>query len=447
MICTIIKSAFRTAAIGFDGRSERALALCRSRFERLIGGERGRGFGRMDMYLLLLALIYMAFISLGLPDSLLGSGWPAMHGDLNVPVSYMGIVTMVISGGTIVSSLLSDRLTRKFGTRGVTVVSVFLTALALLGFSFSTRFWHLIVFAVPYGLGAGAIDAALNNYVALHYKSKHMSWLHCFWGVGTIVSPFVMSYSLGHSNWQGGYRIVGVIQLCIALVLLVTLPVWKVNRGVSAEEQNSVGLFGILKIRGVPFLLIGFFAYCAAEATAMGWASTYFAEVKGISAEQAARFASLFYIGITSSRFVCGFVSDLLGDRKMILLGTCVLICGIVLLLIPAPTVLAVAGFVVIGFGCGPVYPSIIHSTPNNFGEKNSGSIIGIQMASAYIGSTFVPPLFGLLGRRLGFEIMPVYLIVFVILMIVMTELTFRLTRNGAGKITVSEGRERRRRG
>ena len=381
------------------------------------------------MYSFLLALIYIAFISLGLPDSLLGSGWPAMHGDLGVPVSYMGFVTMVISGGTIVSSLLSDKLTGKLGTRWVTVISVFLTAVGLFGFSFSGRFWMLIVFAVPYGLGAGAIDAALNNYVALHYKAKHMSWLHCFWGVGTIVSPFIMSYALTASVWNNGYRIVGAIQLGIALLLLVTLPVWKVNKNAQTAQQTHVGLLGALKIKGVPFLLIGFFAYCAAEATAMSWASTYFAEVKGIPAERAALFASLFYIGITASRFLSGLIADKLGDRKMIAAGAAVLLCGIALLLIPGPVVLAVIAFVTIGFGCGPIYPCIIHSTPKNFGVENSGAIIGIQMASAYVGSTFIPPLFGLLGRLLGFAILPLYLIVFILLMIAMTELTFRITK------------------
>ncbi len=381
------------------------------------------------MYSLLLALIYLAFISLGLPDSLLGSGWPAMHEDLGVPVSYMGIVSMVISACTIVSSLCSDALTRKLGTRTVTVVSVFLTAGALLGFSFANAFWMLILIAIPYGLGAGAIDAALNNYVALHYKAKHMSWLHCFWGVGTIVSPFVMGYALSHSVWNDGYRIVGWIQLGIALLLLMTLPVWKVNKPLAEQKQAHVGLLGALKIKGVPFLLIGFLAYCAAEATAMGWASTYFAEAKGVPAEQAAQLASLFYIGITVSRFVSGFVSDRLGDRRMILIGAGILLVGIVLLFVPVGGALSIAAFVVIGFGCGPIYPCIIHSTPSNFGAENSGAIIGIQMASAYVGSTFFPPLFGLLGNAVGFEIMPVYLLVFVALMLVMTECTFRITR------------------
>ena len=386
-------------------------------------------FGDIKMYSLLHALIYIAFISLGLPDSLLGSGWPVIHTDLDVPISFMGIISMTISGGTIVSSLLSDKLTGKLGTRIVTVISVFLTAFALFGFSFSTQFWMLIVFAVPYGLGAGAIDAALNNYVALHYSSKHMSWLHCFWGVGTIVSPFVMSYALTNSNWNNGYRIVGFIQLAIAILLLVTLPVWKVHNQSAEKKQQSIGLIGALKIKGVPFLLIGFFAYCAAEATAMSWASTYFTEVKGISTEKAAQFAALFYIGITVGRFLSGFVTDKLGDKKMIIIGTCILSCGIIALMIPVSyPLVSIIGFVVIGFGCAPIYPSIIHSTPNNFGAENSGAIIGIQMASAYVGSTFIPPLFGLLGNHIGFKILPVYLIVFVALMITMLELTFKVT-------------------
>lgn len=381
------------------------------------------------MYLLLLALIYIAFISLGLPDSLLGSAWPVMRIELGVPISYMGIVSMIISGGTILSSLLSDKLTTKFGTKIVTVSSVFLTVIALFGFSFSTKFWMLILFSIPYGLGAGAIDAALNNYVALHYKAKHMSWLHCFWGVGAIVSPFVMGYALTTSVWNNGYRIIGFIQLGIAVLLLATLPVWKVNKDSTEEERKSIGISKALKIKGVPFLLIGFFAYCAAEATAMQWASTYFVEVKGMSGQKAASFASLFYIGITAGRFLSGFITGKLGDQKMIIIGTTILICGIVTLFLPFNSyVIAVIAFILIGFGCAPIYPCIIHSTPQNFGAENSGAIIGIQMASAYVGSTFLPPLFGLIGKVIGFSFMPIYLLVFIVIMIVMIELTFRVT-------------------
>ncbi len=382
------------------------------------------------MYSLLLALIYIAFISLGLPDSLLGSGWPIMHEELGVPVSFMGIVTMVISGGTIVSSLFSDKLTAKLGTKIVTVISVFLTVIALFGFSFSKNFPMLIVFAIPYGLGAGAIDAALNNYVAIHYKARHMSWLHCFWGVGTIASPFIMGYALRRTVWNDGYRIVGFIQLAIALLLLVTLPVWRVNESSAQVTKKSLGITDALKIKGVPFLLIGFFAYCAAEATAMQWASTYFVEVKGVAADRAATFASLFYIGITAGRFICGFITDKLGDRKLIIIGTAVVFSGIVALSLPINSyITAVIAFIAIGVGCAPIYPCIIHSTPQNFGAENSGAIIGIQMASAYVGTTFVPPLFGLIGRAVGFSIMPLYLSVFTALMIIMVETTFRIAK------------------
>ena len=363
------------------------------------------------MTTLLLMIIYLAFISLGLPDSLVGAGWPVMHESLNVPVSYMGIITMVISGGTIVSSLFSDRLTHKLGTKHVTVISVFLTAIALFGFSCSSRFWMLILFAIPYGLGAGSIDAALNNFVAKHYTSRHMSWLHCFWGVGTVISPFVMRYALTTSTWNMGFRIISLLQFGIA-----------VEKG-----TEPVGLKRAITIKGVPTLLIGFFAYCAAEATSMGWASTYLVHNKGVSPEKAAGLASLFFIGITVGRFLSGFIMNKLGDRKMILIGTGILVVGIVLLILPvnAP-IISFAGFTIIGFGCAPIYPCIIHSTPDNFGSENSGAIIGIQMASAYIGSTFMPPLFGWIGSIVGFSIMPFYLLVFVGLMIVMVESTFK---------------------
>ncbi len=382
------------------------------------------------MYTLLLVIIYLAFISLGLPDSLLGSAWPTLHLEMNVPISYLGIITMIISGCTILSSLSSAFLNRKLGTRIVTLVSVFLTAVALFGFSFSNKFWMLIIFAIPYGLGAGAIDAALNNYVALHYRAKHMSWLHCFWGIGAIVSPFIMSYSLVNFNWSIGYRIVGVIQLVIAFILLISLPLWKVNnKQDEAIVQNNIGLFKALKIKGVIFLLIGFFAYCALEATAMSWASTFFVEIKAISEERAALFASLFYIGMTFSRFISGFISDKLGDHKMILSGIIIAAIGIIFLFIPSSEILAIIGFIVLGIGCGPIYPSIIHSTPFNFGKENSGAIIGVQMASAYIGSTFMSPLFGYLARLFGFNLMPVYLLIFLVLSMIMLELTFYLTK------------------
>ena len=384
---------------------------------------------------LLLAVIYLAFISLGLPDSLLGAGWPVMHGFFGVPLSYGGVVSMVISLGTVTSSLLSKRLTRRFGAKHVTVVSVALTALALLGFSTATRFWMLCLWAIPYGLGAGSIDAALNNYVALHYTSRHMSWLHCFWGVGTIVSPYIMSVALTRATWQAGYRTVGLIQIAITAVLVLTLPLWKVHESVDRSEKSSkvLGLTGSLKIRGVIQLLLGFCSYCALESTCMLWTVSYLIATRGVSPERAAAFASLFFIGITLGRFLAGFISNRLGDRRMIRLGTGILFLGVALLLIHGlPEAVALTGCVIIGLGCAPIYPSIIHATPSNFGPENSQAIIGVQMASAYVGSTFAPPLFGFLSARLGLGLFPFYVAVFGLLMIAMAERAFTLAQKRA---------------
>lgn len=385
------------------------------------------------MYTILLILIYIAFISLGLPDSLLGSGWSVMRADLDVPISSAGILSMIISGGTILSGLMSDRLTHKLKTGPVVVISVFLTAAALMGFSFAGSFAALCLWAVPYGLGAGAIDAALNNYVALHYTSRHMSWLHCFWGVGTIVSPNIMSFFLTRGgNWQGGYRCVSYIQIGITLLLAFSLPLWKKAERTGDREDtpsNCLSLRQALSITGVKSMLTGFFAYCSAEATVMLWASSYLVQARNIPAETAAAFASLFFIGITSGRFVSGIVSDRLGDRRLIRIGAAVIFLGIACVALPVKTdIFALGGFVVIGLGCAPVYPSIIHSTPDNFGKENSQSIIGIQMASAYVGSTFTPPVFGLVARFIDIRLLPSFLLIFVTLMIIMTERAARLT-------------------
>ena len=383
------------------------------------------------MYLLLLAVIYLAFISLGLPDSLLGSAWPTIRTALDVPLSYMGFVSMIISGGTIISGLMSERLTKKFGTKYVTLISVLLTAIALFGFSTVKEFYQLCLWGIPYGFGAGAIDAALNNYVALHYKSKHMSWLHCFWGVGTIVSPYVMSYALVHSNWSNGYRTVSYLQFGIAAVILLTLPFWKANKSADEAENSGelLGLKGALKIKGVPYLLTGFFAYCAAEATTMRWASSYLEGVRGATKDEAAAFGSLFFIGITAGRFLSGFISDKIGDNRMIRIGTSIALLGVVMIILPLKTT-SLIGFIVIGLGCAPVYPCIIHSTPRNFGAENSQGIIGIQMASAYVGSTFMPPVFGLIANHISLKLMPLYLAFFFILLLVMLSKTEKATKN-----------------
>ena len=384
------------------------------------------------MYSLLLSVIYLSFVSLGLPDSLLGSAWPVMHGQFGASSSELGMITMVMSFCTVISSLTSDRMTKRFSVRLVTLFSVVLSAVSLIGYSYANRFWMLMALAVPYGLAGGAIDAALNNYVALHYNSKHMSWLHSFWGVGTIISPFIMSRALTVGVWNDGYIWTAYCQFAIALVLVIALPLWKVNQGKNQAVQasgKSVGIRGALKIKGVPYQLLGFLGYCAAESTAMGWSATYFVEVKGIGEEQAAALASLFFIGLTAGRFLGGFIMDRVGDRNMIRLGTGLSLIGITLLLLPlGSSVCTLVGFVMIGFGFAPIYPCIIHATPHNFGAEYSGAIIGMEMAGAYIGSTFMPPLYGMLGGFLGFEIMPVFLLIFVGLMIVMTEKTFRVT-------------------
>lgn len=384
------------------------------------------------MYILLLAVIYLAFISLGLPDSLLGAAWPTVRMEFGVPLSYMGVVSMIISGGTIISSLLSERLTKRFGARGVTTISVLLTAMALFGFSTATDFGQLCIWGIPYGLGAGAIDATLNNYVALHYNSRHMSWLHCFWGVGTIISPYIMSYALTHGLWTNGYRIVSYIQFAVVMVLVLALPLWKVNQAVNTEDGNKkpLGLVGALRIKGVPFLLTGFFAYCAAEATVMLWASSYLEGTMGSSKEEAAALGSLFFIGITVGRFFSGIISDRVGDNRMIRLGAGIVFAGIVCIAIPIKPVVIV-GFIIIGLGCAPIYPCIIHSTPDNFGAENSQGIIGIQMASAYLGSTFMPPMFGVLANQISLKLMPVYLVMFFVLLLVMIAKTERVCRRG----------------
>lgn len=382
------------------------------------------------MYTLLLLLIYLAFISLGLPDSLLGSAWPVIHQELQVPLSYAGAVTMIISFGTICSSLMSERLTKKLGVNIVTVCSVLLTAIALYGFSTASAFWMLCLWGIPYGLGAGAIDAALNNYVALHYNSRHMSWLHCFWGVGTIISPYIMSYALTTSVWQNGYRMVSFLQMGITVILLVTLPVWKVNRKANeqkAEQAAVIGIRGALKIKGVPQLLLGFFSYCSLESTLLLWSSSYLVGAKGVTTQKAAAFASLFCIGITAGRFLSGLVTEKLGDYNLICIGTGILLLGCIAMILPLKTdAAALGGLVVMGLGCAPVYPSIIHATPDNFGAQNSQAIIGIQMASAYVGSTFMPPVFGLIANHISVALMPFFVLFFIVLMYIMVKKTFQ---------------------
>ncbi len=384
------------------------------------------------MVSLLLPIIYMAFISLGLPDSLLGSAWPSMYPQLGVPVSYAGIISMIISLGTIISSLNSDRLTRALGTGKVTAISVGMTAAALFGFSVSGQFWMLCLWAIPYGLGAGSVDAALNNYVALHYESRHMSWLHCMWGIGTMISPMVMGAALaGGMPWTSGYRYIALFQILLTAVLFVSLPLWqKRTVGTSGEEAAPTALtFGqVLHLPGAKEVMLCFFCYCALETTAGLWASSYLTLSRGVPAGTAASFASLFYIGITAGRAACGFLTLKFNDVQMIRMGQGILAVGVLALLVPGPQVLALAGLVLVGLGCAPIYPSIIHSTPDHFGAERSQAVIGIQMASAYVGNLAMPPLFGLLANNITPALFPFYLLVLLLLMVFMHEQLVRKT-------------------
>lgn len=386
------------------------------------------------MFGLLIAIIYLSFVSLGLPDSLLGSAWPVMGEELGVPVSYAGIVSVIISACTIISSLLSDRTTARLGTGAVTAVSVGMTALALLGFSFANAFWMLVVLAVPYGLGAGGVDAALNNYVALHLKSRHMSWLHCMWGVGAAISPYIMGYAIsGGAGWPFGYLVVAIIQICLSAAIFISLPLWKkltpVTQNTGERRVKPLKVKEILSVKGAVACFITFFCYCSLEQTTMLWASSFMVARNSMSVESAASFASLFFIGITAGRAINGFLTFKFSDRTLIRSGQTIIAAGIALLFIPNDITMLCA-FCAIGLGCAPVYPSIIHMTPSLFGAEKSQAMIGVQMASAYLGSCLAPPVYGLIANHVSSAALPVYLAVFLALMVVMHEIVVAKTKN-----------------
>lgn len=381
------------------------------------------------MFQLLLVIIYLAFISLGLPDSLLGSAWPAMYQEFSVPVSYAGGISMIIAAGTIVSSLQSDRLTKKFGTGKVTAASVLMTAVALFGFSISHSYVALCLWAVPYGLGAGSVDASLNNYVALHYASRHMSWLHCMWGIGASLGPYIMGFALsGGQNWNMGYRYIATLQIALTAILIFSLPLWKKQdknntRQASGETKSKpLSLHQIIKIPGAKEVMITFFCYCALEQTTGLWASSYLVLRQGLSTETAASYASLFFIGITAGRAFSGFLTLKLSDTQMIRLGQGLMLFGIVLLLLPFGSAIALLGLIFVGLGCAPVYPSIIHSTPKHFGADRSQAMIGVQMASAYVGTCFMPPIFGFIANHISVSLFPIYLVAILALMVAIHE-------------------------
>ncbi len=378
---------------------------------------------------LLLAVIYLIFISLGLPDSLLGSGWPTMQRAFGVPSSWAGYVSMTISFMTIISALLSPRLIRRVHTKWIVIVSIFMTILGLLGFSVCRSYGMLFLFAVPFGLGAGAIDAAVNHYVANHYPSSVMNFLHCFYGVGAVISPTIMALALKLARWNEGYRWTAYIQTGILLVVILSLPLWKQNESTDEEKfQDSAGIGETLRVPGVLFTLIAFFAYCSGEATCFLWTPSYFAGTRaGLSDETIAAFGSLAFGGLMLGRLISGFVSNKLGDRRLIRIGIAVELVGILLIFLPAKSYIVTAvGFVIVGTGMGPVYPAIQHMAPGNFGARHSAAVIGLQMASAYIGSTFMPTVFGHLQQAVGIGIMPLYLLIFALMNIGMLELAYR---------------------
>ena len=383
---------------------------------------------------LLLAIIYLAFISLGLPDALLGAAWPSMYPQFDVPVSYAGIVSMIIALGTVVSSLQSDRLTKKLGTGKVTALSVLMTAMALFGFATSHSFGMLCLWAIPYGLGAGSVDASLNNYVALHYESRHMSWLHCMWGIGASAGPYIMGYALTAGwGWNSGYHIIAVLQIVLTAILLCSLPLWKqrpaeVLQDGKVQNVKALSIREVLQLAGAREILVCFFCYCALEQTTGLWASSYLTLHKGVSADTAASFASMFYLGITVGRALSGFLTMKLNDVQMIRLGEVIIGIGVLVMLLPFGQRLSLTGLILIGLGCAPVYPCVIHSTPAHFGADKSQAIIGIQMACAYVGTCLMPPVFGLIANHITVALLPVYLLIILVLMVIMHELLCKKT-------------------
>ena len=381
------------------------------------------------MFSFLLFIIYLVFISLGLPDTALGSVWPSMYPDLEVPVSYASLLTIIVPIGTIISSLNSDRLTRKFGTGKVTAFSVLLSAIGLLGYSLSSEFWMLCIFAIPYGLGAGGIDSAINNYAASNYSSKHMNWLHAMWGIGATIGPLLMGYTLSNGKtWNDGYLLLSIIQGILVLFLFFTLPLWKKNSNEVNKEENGKPLTikQTLALKGALTLLLCFFCYSAVEQTIMLWCGSYLVLHLNISEEIAASFSSLFVIGMTIGRIISGFISTKLNEKQMIRLGSILMVLGLILMILNLGTAVSFVGICLLGLGCAPIYPSIVHSIPDYFGKDKSQAIIGIQMAFAYLGIVLMPSLFGLIVEFVGIYFLSIYLFIFTVLMIVLHEILIK---------------------
>ncbi|NLZ71055.1 MAG: MFS transporter [Clostridiaceae bacterium] len=387
------------------------------------------------MLTLLIAVIYLAFIALGLPDSLLGAAWPVMYTELAVPLSYSGIIFIIISLGTVISSLNSDRLIKKTNSSTVTIASVGLTAVAIFGFAYSHSFLALCIWAIPFGLGAGSVDAVLNNYVALHFESKHMSWLHCMWGVGATIGPYLMSLAVTKTgSWHYGYKMVGIMQLMITFIIFISLPLWTKKELADKNGDNvpvsyePIPLKEVIKIKGAKEMMIAFFSYCGLEQTVGLWASSYLVIDRGIDEVTAAKFTSIYFLGVTVGRAINGLLTMKFSDEQLINTGEAIISIGAALLLLSASNQIAIMGLMLIGLGCAPIYPSIIHSTPKNFGRDKSQAMIGVQMASAYVGTTIMPPLFGALTKKIDLKILPIYILILLILQSTMYKRVLQIT-------------------
>ncbi|MBM7692012.1 fucose permease [Peribacillus deserti] len=383
----------------------------------------------------LLVIIYLAFISLGLPDSLLGVAWPTMQSDYGAPLETAGLLFMTIAGGTIISSLASGRILKRFGTGNVTFVSCLMTAGALLGFHFAPSVIWLVVCAIPLGLGAGAVDSGLNDYVATHYKAHHMSWLHCFWGVGATFGPIIMAQFIsGQNSWRDGYFAISGIQFALVVILFFTLPLWNrvttSNNTLNEEPEATKGTsfnedakdIKPLQIKGVKLALISFLFYCGVESTVGLWGSSYLVNVKDIPVAVAAQWVSFYYAGITVGRFITGFITFKISNSTLIRVGQIIALSGAILLILPFPSSLSLVGFIMIGLGLAPIFPCMLHETPTRFGKKHSQKIMGYQMAIAYTGSTFMPPILGLIASHSTIGIFPFCIVVFVAAMLLSSE-------------------------
>ncbi len=386
----------------------------------------------------LLAVIYLAFIGLGLPDSLLGSAWPVMHTDLGVSVSVAGFASIVALCGTVLSSLVSERMIKRFGTGPVAAISICLTIIGIAGISFTNSFYVLLALSIPLGIGGGTVDSALNNFVALNYEAKHMNWLHCFWGIGATGGPLVVSAFLVSNNWRGAYRTIGLVLVGVVTVVIISLPLWKkvakkrLERGDAVQGEQAKDLAPtpkrvLLKLPGAPFAIMAFAAYCAVEYSAGLWASTYFVNVKNVTPDVAASWAAMYYFGIMGGRLISGFLAMKLSDRTLIRIGQAIAILGIIIIMLPLGGLFPVAGLLLAGMGCAPIFPSMLDATPKLFGEKYSQGMMGVQLAGAYIGGALLSPMFGWVSPVIGLEAWPVYLLAIAAVMIFATERGYKL--------------------